>query len=305
MNIKRTHYKDIDACEITDGSLAVTVSDFGAKLQSIRYFGKEYLVQNNKSDKYRLSKYGDCFTEGELSGFDDMFPCISAGRYKGENFSGILLPDHGEVWSRTWQHTITDRGVVLSVNGVALPYTLQKTVSISCPDITLSYTLTNNSQSAFEYIWAAHPLFVLEKHTQLELPDVKEIINVCGKQRYLGNDGEIHPWPISNAGRDMSLLDPAYKCQNKYYVENERDMNLSRIRYPDNTTVTFLAQSGVPYLGIWTDEGIDMNCVAPEPCTGAYDAQERAHTSGKISRIEEHTSCSFGLTISFEGGADK
>ncbi len=305
MDITRTHYKDIDAYVVSDGALELTVSDYGAKLQSIRFHGKEYLVQNSASVQYRLSGYGDCFTEGEFSGFDDMFPNITAGLYVGGRFDGAVLPDHGEVWSQTWNHAITDEGVMLSVDGTALPYTLQKTVSISYPAITLDYMLTNRSDSAFEYIWAAHPLFILEKDTRLELPSVSEIINVFGGQRYLGSDGERHSWPVSNDGRDMSVLNPANRCQNKYYIENDREENVARIRYPGGTAVTLRATCTVPFLGVWVDEGVQMSCVAPEPCTGAYDTQERAHNSGRICRIEAHSSCRFGLTITFEGGNDK
>ena len=305
MDITRTHFKNINAYEITDGGLEVAVSDYGAKLQSIRFHGKEFLVQNSASGQYRLSAYASCFTDGEFSGFDDMFPNITAGAYVGGGFDGAALPDHGEVWSATWEHTITGQGVTLSVDGTALPYTLQKTVSVSYPDIVLAYTLTNRSSSAFEYIWAAHPLFVLEKGTRLELPGAAEIVNVFGGQRYLGGDGERHGWPVSNEGRDMSALDPANRCQNKYYVENDREENAARIRYPGGAAVTLCAVGGVPYLGVWIDEGVRMSCVAPEPCTGAYDTQERAHNSGRISRLEAHASCSFGLTISFEGGTDQ
>lgn len=305
MIIKRTHFKGIDASELTDGCLTVIVSDYGAKIQSIRFCGKEYLVQNNESDKYCMSEYGSCFTEGEFSGFDDMFPNISAGVYAGGDFSGTALPDHGEVWSRTWDYISSDGCVVLSIEGIALPYTLQKTVKLSYPSIVLDYTLTNHSDRSFEYIWAAHPLFVLERYTRLELPDASEIQNVFGGQRYLGKDGERHCWPVSNEGRDMSILDPSNGCQNKYYVENERSANTAHIHYPSGAIVTFSTFGSAPYLGVWIDEGIQMNCVAPEPCTGAYDTQERAHNSGRISRIAGGDTCRFGLNISFKGDENK
>ena len=83
----------------------------------------------------------------------------------------------------------------------------------------------------------------------------------------------------------MSILNPANECQKKYYVENERRANIAHIHYPDGAIVTFSTFGNAPYLGVWIDEGIQMNCVAPEPCTGAYDTQERSHKSGRISRI--------------------
>jgi len=300
MNTLETTYKGIHAYLLQDGELTVILSNYGAKLQSIRFRGKEYLVQNTGSDRYRISQLGDSFMQGEFSGFDDMFPNISAGLYVGGAFDGTSLPDHGEVWSATWDGEITDTGVRLSVLGVVLPYRLEKQVQVSGSIIILSYTLTNLSEHAFEFIWAAHPLFVLEEGTHLDLPNVTQIVNVFGGQRYLGSDGQRHGWPISDDLRDLRELSPSNRCQNKYYVENEREESRSRICYPDGTIVSILGINA-PYHGVWVDEGVQMNCIAPEPCTGAYDTQARAHNSGRISRIEPHATTHFGVILSFEG----
>ena len=300
MRTLETTYKGIEAYLLQDGELSVILSNYGAKLQSIRFRDKEYLVQNASSDRYRISQRNDCFMQGEFSGFDDMFPNISAGVYVGGAFDGTLLPDHGEVWSATWDGEITDAGVRLSVSGVALPYRLEKHVQVSGSTITLNYALTNLSDQAFEFIWAAHPLFVLEEGTRLDLPNVTQIVNVFGGQRYLGEDGQKHGWPVSDDLRDLSELTPSNQCQNKYYVENERVENRSRICYPDGTIVSLLGINA-PYLGVWADEGVQMSCIAPEPCTGAYDTQARAHSSGRISKIEPHATNHFGVILSFEG----
>ena len=300
MGALKTTYKGIEAYLLQDGELSVILSNYGAKLQSIRFRDKEYLVQNTGSDLYRISQRGDSFTQGEFSGFDDMFPNISAGLYVGGAFDGTPLPDHGEVWSASWDGEITDTGVRLSILGVVLPYRLEKQVQVSGSNIMLNYTLTNLSEHAYEFIWAAHPLFVLEEGTRLDLPNVTQIVNVFGGQRYLGEDGQKHGWPISNDLRDLSGLAPSNRCQSKYYVENEREENRSHIIYADGTIISLLGINA-PYLGVWVDEGVEMNCVAPEPCTGAYDTQARAHNSGRISKIEPHATTHFGVILSFEG----
>ncbi len=286
MRCETVCWKTLPAHRLQSGELKVTVTDYGSKIQSIQYLGREYLHQSQTGCTYRLSDYGSDFRAGEFSGFDEMFPNISAGPYPDEPWHKVMLPDHGEVWSRIWQSHPEEDGLHFTIDGHALPYRLEKTLRLDGETINLTYQAANLSGHALKCIWAAHPLFILEDGMHLELPGCREIINVYGGRKFLGDYGAKHPWPISLDGRNLQILDSANHTSNKYYAANPLTENTAVLRYPAGTVVRITAPvSQVPYLGVWTDEaGEDMCCVAPEPCTGAFDTLEKAS--------EEHAVCS-------------
>lgn len=303
MECLETSYKNVPAYSLCQGELSITVLKRGAKLQSIRFKGKELLWQLG-GEAYKQSNYGDIFETGEFSGFDDMFPNISACFYPDGMWKGTQLPDHGEVWTQDWIGGMTQNGIGLSVYGVKLPYKLTKHISVEKNAILLDYRAENLSQYPLKYIWAAHPLFILEDGMKLELIGCEELMNVCDDPKQLGTYGEHHPWPVCARGRDMSRLTSKNRSYNKYYVWNQLKENRSALMYPDGTVVTLSAPvDKVPYLGVWTDEdgyGYDMRCAAPEPCTGAFDRLDTADLFGRVSVLESHKSVDWRLTISVE-----
>jgi len=303
-DIRNAHFKNIESIEIANDFLAVTVlPSSGGKIQSIRFLGKEYLMQN-PSDVFIHSEYDSSFTDGDFSGFDDMFPTINPCTYPGGVWDGTKLPDHGEIWTLPFETKTGSETLSLSVYGVRMPYRFSKSISLQDEAIIIDYLAENLTPFPMKHIWAAHPLFILEEGTKLSLPFAESIINVYGGCKYLGEFGKMHNWPISDDGRDMSQLSPEERCCNKYYVWNRFDCNKSVIEYPDGVSITMSCDAGkVPYLGMWVDEmGYGDNtkaCVAPEPCTGAFDSIELADTFGKVAVLQPNSTLSWQLKIAF------
>lgn len=302
--IEACRYKDAPGWRLSDGPLEATVLQRGAKIQSLQLAGKELLWQNS-GPAYRFSSYGDVFETGEFSGFDDMFPNISAGPYPGGIWSNTPLPDHGEVWTQDWACTVEENRLAFAVNGIRLPYRLEKTVALENGTLHLGYRAVNLTPYPMKYLWAAHPLFVLEEGTQLALEGCAAIVNAAEDKAALGSFGTLHPWPVCLSGRDLSHLGPSHRTYNKYYVWNPLTVNRSALRYPDGTTLTLDAPADrVPYLGVWTDEcgygGYGMACVAPEPCTGAFDRLDLADLYGRVSVLNGRGTANWTLTISIQ-----
>lgn len=146
----------------------------GAKLCSLYYkpAALELLVQR-PGDIYRIAPYdGDYVEQGECSGLDDMFPAIDRCYYNHYPLRrGSSIPDHGEVWSIPWSATIEAEQLHMATHGVRFPYGLEKWISFAGPAaLNMAYRLTNLSPYAFDFIWAAHPMFVLEEGAELRLP---------------------------------------------------------------------------------------------------------------------------------------
>lgn len=83
------------------------------------------------------------------------------------------------------------------------------------------------------------------------------------------------------------------------------ECNISIIEYPDGTKVTLSCDAKkVPYLGMWVDEmgygDKTKACVAPEPCTGAFDSVALADTFGKVAVLPPNGALSWQLRIEFD-----
>ena len=302
--VQKRIYKNVEAMEIDNGTLSVlALPSSGGKIQSIRYAGKEYLAQNPGS-RFVMAEYGAPFTDGDFSGFDDMFPTINACFYPGGIWDGTPLPDHGEVWTLPFKAEPVADSLHLSAYGVRLPYRFSKSITLYGSRLTIDYRAENLSPFPLKHLWAAHPLFVLEEGTKLHLPFAQNIINAHDGCKYLGEYGTIHPWPVSRDGRDLRLLSPAERCYNKYFVWNNLDRNESAIEYPGGVSIILSCDAEkVPYLGVWVDEmgyaGGTMACVAPEPCTGALDSVILADAFGKAATLPPKGALSWQLRIEF------
>lgn len=298
-------YKDLPAHVLSDGDLELIVTNYGAKIQSITFRGKEMLCQSfNQTHDYKLSDYAAHFEEGEFSGFDHLFPNISAADYPDGPWQGIRMPDHGEVWTQVWKPELTEKGIAFTVNGVRLPYHFRVEMQLENNDLKLTYTAENLTPYPMKYLWCCHPLFVLEDGMELQLPGCETIINTAPGQKYLGEYLEEHSWPLSNEGRDMSILSSENKCCNKYYVRNPRTENNAHLVYPDGTKISITADGDkAPYMGIWVDEfgygEFAMKCAAPEPASAALDSYEPADRYEMNSILPPEGKITWNVTISF------
>ncbi|KLU62437.1 hypothetical protein CEB3_c11710 [Peptococcaceae bacterium CEB3] len=290
-------YRGARAVVLENALLKVTlVPGMGGKIASIIYkpLDSELLWQNSL-EKFVESEYDSPFSDGDMSGMDDMFPTIDECFYPDGPWKGTRLPDHGEVWALPWASHIHGTAVTLSVFGVRIPYRLSKIVSLSEGKLDLRYSLKNLSPFDFKFIWALHPLFKVDEFTRIVLPEsVKRVINVGNSPLRLGAYGSTHSWPITkhSSGEiyDMSrILPPGKGNYDKYYVQGsvpEGRCALYNERSGMEIGLTFSPEK-VPFLGMWINEGAyhAQYNVAPEPCTGAFDRVDIAAQWGAVSTI--------------------
>lgn len=305
MTYESVCYKSLDAHVLSDGDLRLLVTNYGAKIQSIRFRDKEMLCQSfNQTEIYRKSSYAAHFEEGEFSGFDHLFPNISAADYPDGPWEGIRMPDHGEVWTQVWEPEYNDNTLTFHVNGIRLPYRFKVSMSLKDNTLLLTYEAENLTPYPMKYLWCCHPLFILEDGMVLDLPGCTQIINTAPGQKFLGGYLEEHNWPVSNEGRNMSLLHTDNNCCNKYYVLNHREQNDAALRYPDGSSITIRADADkAPYMGVWIDEmgygEYAMACAAPEPASAALDSFESADRYNRNSILQPLEKKQWNVEISF------
>jgi hypothetical protein len=311
IQVSEAKYKNVACIVMETDRLAVTVIPAsGGKIQSImdKFRRKELLFQSRRKD-FRIASYGVGFGEGDMSGFDEVFPSIDACAYPSGPWAGIQVPDHGEVWSLPWAYSIRADSLLLSVHGLRFPYRLEKRIEfVRENSFRLSYAAMNFSPFDFDFIWAPHPFFLCEAGSRVVLPpSVKSILSTCPLPNKLGAYGAIHEWPVSRlpdgGAYDIAAAHPKYPdvCEKFYTLEkpaegwcalhNTATGDVIGLSYP-------LAQ--LPYLGVWMGMLEGRNIAALEPCTGAMDRMDVATLWGQAGVIKAQSEYTWHLTVTVD-----
>jgi galactose mutarotase-like enzyme len=287
----------------------VIIPALGAKIVSLydKRHGYEWLVGPQRPLKPVI--YGSSFIAQDMSGWDEMFPTINACDYPiPGDYAGQFLPDHGEVWALPWQvESQQDGGLVLRVDGVALPYRLRRRAALASPGVLLlDYQLENTGASPIAYLWAAHPQFVAAEQTAILLPEsAAQVVNVIQGEVW-GAAGERYPWPHprSKDGRSWELerVRPAdsHDCR-KFYLPSESPASWAAVvnRQLGCSLRMEWSPEELPYLGIWVDEGTfnPQPVVALEPSNGYYDSLQAAVANQRVGRIQPGKRQSWSLVV--------
>ncbi|HEX7554974.1 MAG TPA: hypothetical protein VF338_00010, partial [Leptolinea sp.] len=224
-------YKDQKAVTIESEVIRVQfLPEIGAKIASLIYkpLNRELLVQR-PGKEYLIQPFDGDFVAGECSGIDDMFPTIDMCFYDRFPWVGTKMADHGEVWSLPWELNTDEKNHLhFSVNGVRFPYRLEKWVSFTAPGILRTdYRLTNLSGFDFDFIWATHPLFILEEGTELVLPaGIRKVVRTLSFGSEEAQYGDECDWPVATLSqgilRDFRWLRPkSAKQADKYFIKDK------------------------------------------------------------------------------------
>ncbi|MFN8459999.1 MAG: hypothetical protein U0401_36005 [Anaerolineae bacterium] len=290
------------AWQLENNSLRVVIiPQLGAKIVS--FFDKqaqhEWLAKPRRP--LRAAPYNASFVDYDLSGWDEMCPTIIACHYPAPGpFQGRMLPDHGEVWALPWSVEAANEMVLsLSVQGQALPYRLKRAAKFtSSGTLCLDYELFNQGRDSLAYLWAAHPLFAVDRHTRIVLPpEVNELYNVLIQSPW-GEAGARYPWPVAkDETGSLWQLDRVGPVSNrdcrKFYVPPETPINWVKLEQTHSGNWLQLAWSSaqIPFMGLWIDEGAYSAepAVAPEPASAFYDSLVTAWELQQVSVLAPGT----------------
>ena len=311
--ISRGAYKDQDAVVLENEEIrAIYLPQWGAKLASLAHkgLGAETLWQAPGA-AYLGTRYGDGYERGELSGFDEMFPTISRCLYEAPPWSGVEAPDHGEVWTIPWDHSLSADSVAMSVNGVRFPYRLEKEVSLDGGRLVSRYRAANLSGFPLDFIWAAHPLFNACEGMQFIVPAGMDRVVNAVPGPVLKRYGEKLAFPVARpeGGREIRLDRVPKKNPagwQKYWFDGRVVDGWCMLHDPSSTLTVGMAwpKEKVPYLGIWLNEGgyAGQYNIAPEPATAAMDRIDASKLWGMGSTLAPGETREWHLVISLTAG---
>ncbi len=308
-------YKDLQALTMeTDCLRAQFIPSQGAKLASLVYkpLDREMLIQR-PAPRYAIQPFDGDYVAGECSGLDDMFPTIDVCYYDRYPWAGTKMADHGEVWSLPWAETVGKESLHFSVNGVRFPYRLEKQVHFSRENVLRwDYRLTNLSAFDLDYVWSAHPMFILEEGAELALPEgVRRFAGTFSLPGHFLTYGDEFSWPVDafsdGQPRDFRKLQPkSAKLAYKYFIKGKMPEGWCGVKYLQSDFSLFMSfpVAEVPYLGILPNEGgwQDLYNIFLEPCSAPFDRPDAARYRGQVSTLQAGAAREWHLNITLAEG---
>lgn len=256
-------------------SLAVAPG-LGAKVVSLRSSrtGREWLVPPDDDAAYHNNQVGDNFATSMVAGADECIPTVA-----WTTWQGTKLADHGEAWSRPWSldQAGLERGIIRTTLVMPVsPWRLQREITMSGADLVFSYTLTNLATEPSAFLWAWHPLFVLEPGDHIELPgDVGQVVMEVARKPDAAK-GVVWNWPEPQPGvrLDAAQLATADDSYAKFFAGplTEGRAVLHSPSRGESLTIAW-NPAELPYAGVWISRGgwNGHQHLALEPTTAAGD----------------------------------
>ncbi len=300
-------FKNMDSITLENDKLKIIViPKLGAKLVSVYNKLTDFeLLFQNKENEYKTPELNSDFASFDAAGFDDAFPTIDSSRVQFEG-KEILYPDHGEIWSSSFDYKIIDGYLELTYSSCILPYDYKKIICLENDTVKIKYNIINKSDSPFPCIWAMHCLVNCDEDIEISFPkNTTEILNVH-ESDILGKKNSIHSYPITKTldNKDYRLDRIGSSSLNKtekYYANGVVTEGKCSIYYPNNSSLFTIDfdKDKLPYLGFWVTEGGfrgDYNC-ALEPTNGFYDDIETAKSNNKLYYLKPKEPLNFEISL--------
>jgi galactose mutarotase-like enzyme len=280
------------------GSRVDVASALGGKLARLELGGRQWLWTNDALTRGEptdalASDSASYAREGDSGGWDECFPTVSACRLPQDvqRFGGLVLPDHGELWSQRAQTSRlrepAGEAALTRWAGRRMPYVFERTTRVEGNGaVELRYLVRNESDGPLPYLWSSHPLFPLTPATRLELPEGAKVRVWTHQGLELGPPGSEHRWPRVRAqDKELDLSRPGAvpgAWAMKLFVDvSESAARPLRLALAEGTSrlVIELEPREVPTVGLWINnhgwtpfEGrAPYSNLGLEPCLGAPD----------------------------------
>ena len=280
----------------------VVVPSLGGKLSNLRRRrGREWLWRDASRE---LGDRPEGGSFPDTGGWDECFPNIAPGPMPQALPGEPLLPDHGELWSLTWQHDLleTPAATVLTarVEGVALPYEFQRDVIVPHEghEVRIEYRLIHRGTVPFPFLWSAHPVFGAPAGMRVTLPTVTTMrVDHSSGRPDLPADAEV-PWPLD--GESQSWAVPEVSGWSAKLFADVGASGLAILTAPGRGEQLEIQvdPAQVPNLGLYVDARADGTRLGVEPCIGAPDRLDRAvgvWRAAAVLGVGEHRK--WGITL--------
>ena len=310
MNWEKTTLGDLTSLCLSEGNWVVKLfPELGGKIYSICWQGRELLAANPRKP-FRRAQYAAPYAEYDASGFDECFPTIGPCQYPAYPWTGVDLPDHGELWSLPWVDQIQDDACRLRVHGVRLPYTFSKSIAFAENGaLRFHYCLSNPTQFDLQYLWSAHPLLAPRAGMRILLPQGTRVLVDWSKDSRLGEMGAQHDWPLTldTAGKPVDLrliLGAEAGTVEKLYTTSLSEGWCALYNPSDGCYTAFtFSTAQVPTVGLsinlggWPVDEPGYYNLGLEPCSGYPDRLDLGVQQGTCSSLAGYASVEWDIFL--------
>ena len=253
--------------------------------------GFELLAQP-KNGQYSRLYSGMPFSEGDASGFDDVFPSMGVETVTWGSEKRVI-PDHGEIWTSPMQARVQGNTAELWCEGRNFPYVYQKTVILEGETLRYSFQIANRGDRALPCMWVCHCLMRWEDGVHFSFPDGAEELLELGPSAQRVVDRR-------TSARNYCLPPEPGRAMKFYFTRPVREGRCAA-RYPRSAMIAEMCfdSQALPYLGFWITTGGyrgDQN-FAFEPATGFFDTVARARQENALRELAPGEKLCFELAI--------
>jgi galactose mutarotase-like enzyme len=292
--------------------------EYGAKIVEIRDKRVDYQwLWTDPTRPIRPRSLNDNYADHDITGFDECFPNIGISPYPLDNVK--LLPDHGELWSQSWEYERSDLALKTFTYGLITKYKFVRTISLESKVLNFEYQIQNLSDETLVGLWSAHPLFTAQEGMHIEIKGNPRMTKEFGFSSRMGDDGidgykdHLRPftWPItvgsSGEKYDISLISLARPLTDKVVIESPEDGEIRLVNPAFGCAIRFnFDPAKIPYSGIcfnlnaWPFEGEKGCWLAIEPTQGATDRLDESADLGAFLNILPGETAQFMLRLTLE-----
>ena len=296
----------LDAHMLSSDELeAVVVPKSGARVASLvdRVRGIEWMWAPPGTDsRVRENTPGDDFATGPSVGADECIPTVGACRVSGVG-GHVEMPDHGEVWARSFDSALAGTESVASIGLHTVPLHFRRAASVRGATLRMDYTVRRLGDHRVPWLWSWHPLFVLPEEATLALE------GVSGQVRFESGEGVASDNPVlhcraGDVGTPLHALDlggPGRSAKLFLDASAEGAATLTDVRRGSAITVRWSGEA-LRGLGVWINRGgwNGYQHMAIEPCTEPVESADQVRSSPFAAGSDE-TCWSLDVTVHAAG----
>jgi galactose mutarotase-like enzyme len=292
--------------------------DFGAKVLHLIDKRSDYQwLWTDSSRPIRPALEGDLYPDHDVTGIDECFPNIGISKYPGS--TNLVMPDHGELWSRKWEYELEENRLKTVVQGSIFPYTFSREILIEESKAKFSYEINNFGNESFLAFWTLHALFRAEQGMKIVISGNPLMTKEFGFSSRMGFDGdngyeghlERYTWPktlgATGGQHDLSEIDLQTPLTDKVVLQTPINGEVRLVNTKVGRSLKFaLNPNELPYFGIcfnlgaWPFTGEKATWVALEPSHGATDRLDEAFELGSAIEFLPYKPIRFSFTLTLE-----
>ena len=173
----------------------------GGKIISLRLIERDLELLHPPLHTYSPATATSSFEASDAGGWDECFPSVAPCV-----FGAFNVPDHGELWRKSWNAQAFRDRICAAVESSLLPLRFSRQINLHQATLRCDYAVENTNHQSASWLWSAHPLFQVEAGDRIVLPtDVQTVRVEDSSQSELAASDSTCTWPLAKSFGSNSI----------------------------------------------------------------------------------------------------